>query len=289
MTAPVVTDLGTLEGPLLVFGGVYGNLEAFEALLERAQELGFTPQRMVHTGDVAAYCADTFACAQMLRDLGCPTIRGNVEQQLASDAGDCGCGFDEGSECDALSKRWFTRATAEVTPDLRTWMQTMPDQLRFTMNGVRFHVVHGSIHDVSCFMFGSLPDETFASELGATDGECIIAGHTGVPFTRRIGARLWHNSGALGMPANDGTRRVWYSIVSPVGDGISAEVRALDYDATAAAQKLRDVSLPEEYARGLETGLWPNTHHMPDAEASSTGQPMHASTVIWSPLRDAAE
>ena len=35
----------------------------------------------------------------------------------------------------------------------------------------------------------------------------VIGGHCGLPFTKVVGDRLWHNPGAIGMPANDGTPR----------------------------------------------------------------------------------
>ena len=37
--------------------------------------------------------------------------------------------------------------------------------------------------------------------------DAIIGGHSGLPFTQTLGSRLWHNPGAIGMPANDGTPR----------------------------------------------------------------------------------
>ena len=43
------------DGPALVFGGPYGNLEATQALLDEAARLGVPPRRIVCTGDVVAY------------------------------------------------------------------------------------------------------------------------------------------------------------------------------------------------------------------------------------------
>ena len=51
----VMVGIGPFDAPIIIFGGVYGNLEA---LFEKAGRLGVPPERMVHTGDVVAYCAD---------------------------------------------------------------------------------------------------------------------------------------------------------------------------------------------------------------------------------------
>ena len=56
-----------------------------------------------------------------------------------------------------------------------------------------------------------------------------------MPFTQTLGSRLWHNPGAIGMPANDGTPRGWYSILAAEDGGIDIALHALDYDHAAAA------------------------------------------------------
>src|ERR1051326_1058905 len=55
------------DGPAIVFGGPYGNLEATRALLDEAARLGIPPARIVCTGDVVAYGADPAATVDLLR------------------------------------------------------------------------------------------------------------------------------------------------------------------------------------------------------------------------------
>ena len=81
-----------------------------------------------------------------------------------------------------------------------------------------------------------------------------IAGHCGLRFTRENHGRLWHNAGVAGLPANDGTPRVWFSVVTQSDDGIIVEHHALDCDYVSAAAKMRERGLPEGYAAALETG-----------------------------------
>src|SRR3546814_2069829 len=49
---------------------------------------------------------------------------------------------------------------------------------------------------------------------------------SGLPFTELVDGRLWHNAGAIGLPANDGTPRVWYSILGPAPGGLHIEHHA---------------------------------------------------------------
>ncbi len=107
------------------------------------------------------------------------------------------------------------------------------------------------------------------------------AGHSGIPFSQVLGRRLWHNPGAIGLPANDGTPRVWYSVITPSGEAIRIEHVALAYDGETAAAKMRARGLPEGYAEALETGLWPSLEVLPPAERARTGAPLAPERVVW--------
>lgn len=267
-------DIGALEGPVLLCGGAYGNLEALEAFLDAALTRGVPPRRIIHTGDVVAYCADPAATAERLRASGMHAIKGNVEQSLGLRREDCGCGFEAGSACDALSEQWYAHADAHVGYELRHWMAELPDQITFTMAGRRARVVHGGVRAVSAFIFASLPAAIFEAELDAAEADIVVAGHCGIPFTRAIGRRVWHNAGSLGMPANDGTPRVWYSVLAPEGKGVRFEHVPLAYDHARAQAKMAAAGLPQGYAQALSTGLWPSLSVLPAMERACTGTPL---------------
>lgn len=97
-------NLGTLKGPLLVFGGVYSNLQALEALQKQAQQLGIPASNIICTGDVVAYCAEPETCVQQIRAWGIHCIAGNVEIQLSTGQENCACDFVAGGRCDTFSR-----------------------------------------------------------------------------------------------------------------------------------------------------------------------------------------
>jgi len=269
-----IADLGTFTKPLLICGGAYGNLQALEALAGLQVALGIDDTHVIHSGDAVAYCADTEASVQFIASRSWHAIMGNVEEQIAQGAADCGCGFAEGSACDAASARWYAHSLATLSAGSRQWMAGLPQQLAFSTGGIRAQVVHGSVQLTNRFMFASLCDAGFERELDLVDADLVIAGHTGIPFTRRIGNRCWHNSGALGMPANDGTSRVWASVLTPGSDGLGITHHAIEFDARTAADRIRAANLPAGYADGMESGLWPSLDILPDHERAATGQPL---------------
>lgn len=274
-------ELGALDGPVLVFGGPYGNLEAMRALRAAAARLGIPGGRAICTGDVVAYGADPQAVTDLVRGWGCPVVMGNCEESLAADAADCGCNFTEGSACAALSAQWFEATRRDLDREAKEWMGALPRRIAFTLAGRRLTAVHGSPSQINEWVFASTPAEEKLAEIALTGSDGIIAGHCGLPFTQLIDGRLWHNSGALGLPANDGTPRVWFSLLTPTTGGIEIAHHYLDYDHLAAAAKMRARGYPPEYADSLATGLWPSCDILPPEEITARGRKLAPVGGLW--------
>ncbi len=276
-----MVDIGDLEGPILAFGGPYGNLEATRAVLEAADQAGIPPERIICTGDTVAYCADPAATARLLREAGIIVVMGNCEESLASGASDCGCGYDQGSQCDTWSAQWFAYCGRHLTTDLKRWMGALPRSVTFALAGRTFRVIHGGVGEINRYVFASTPQEVKRGEIGRAGAEAVIGGHSGLPFTERINDSLWHNPGVVGLPSNDGTPRVWYGMLSPAAAGIEVTHHVLSYDHAAASRKIRAVrGLPQAYAGALESGTWPSLDILPRTERAATGRPLAPAPVL---------
>jgi len=276
MNAPL-----TMNGPVLVFGGTYSNLEATVALRREADRLGIGPDNIVCTGDVVAYCADPVATVAAVRDWGVPVIMGNCEESLGWSKDDCGCGFEEGTACEQLSIDWYSYANRALGAEDRAWMRSLPRRLEVTIGNRRLAVVHGSVESINSFVFASTPWADKERQIAGSGCDGVIGGHSGIPFTHAADGKLWHNSGALGMPANDGTSRVWYSLFLPKGDDIEIRLMSLQYDALAAARKMRERGLPAGYADALETGLWPSCDVLLPEELARRGAALAPDSLCW--------
>ncbi|EIM78527.1 hypothetical protein A3SI_03318 [Nitritalea halalkaliphila LW7] len=259
---------------LLLFGGVYSNLPALEALKQQAEVLGIPAAACFCTGDVAAYGASPAACYSLLEDWGVHAIRGNVEDQLLSGEEDCGCNFEEGSTCDLLSKRWFPFVQQRIEQRHLAFMERMPQLLRWSWQGYRVVLLHGGYPDQSAFLFRSSPAEEKASLLRLLGADILIAGHCGLPFYEKLENGLWINPGVIGMPANDGGTHTWYARLKAQKTGIELAFERLHYPHLEAQAAMRAACLPEAYALTLSTGIWDNCDILPEAETQQQGLPI---------------
>lgn len=274
-----------LEGPVLVFGGPYGNLQATQAVLNAAAQRRISAANIICTGDLAAYCAKPCETITLIREAGIHVVMGNCDEQLGNDAQDCACGYAQGSTCDLLSAQWYAYANSRLTDDDRSYLRKLPRRLDVIIGGCRLAVIHGSVGTINAYVFNSTPVEAMRAEfaLAGTDG--VIGGHSGLPFARIVDDRLWLNAGVVGMPANDGTPRIWYSVLTPLTNGIQVEFSALHYDVSAAQSDMSVAGLPACYRDALATGIWPSSDVLQAEERQAQGVALKPPQTVFKAVR----
>ena len=254
-------ELGRLDGDLLIFGGPYSNLHALQALAQIAAD--YPAQNVICTGDVVAYCADPAACVALIRSRGWTVVAGNCERQLQAEADDCGCGFEDGSVCDLLSRDWYAFAKARMSSSDRAWMASLPDGVIFENRGQRHAVIHGGMTDLAAFIWPTCPPQVFEAEVAAigTPVDVVIGGHCGIAFEKQVAGVTWFNAGVIGMPPNDGSPQTRYGKLSEYG----FSVELLDYDYQGAATAMEEAGLTGGYGDALVSGNWPSEQILPIA------------------------
>ncbi|MEP2782124.1 MAG: metallophosphoesterase family protein [Pseudoruegeria sp.] len=259
-----IKDLGELTGDVLLFGGPYSNIHATEALIDEAQRMAVPASNAICTGDVVAYGADPAATVKAIRSFGGPVVAGNCEAQLAINAADCGCGFDDGSACDLASRGWYPYANARITSDMRDWMAVLPDLIVFQQKGTQYAVIHGGVDMANKFIWPGDNISVFQQEIAILQTKVgkisgVISGHCGLAFERLIDGVSWVNAGVIGMPAHDGCPDTRYAVLR---DG-QFYIERLSYDYDSAKLSMERAGLTQGYQLALESGIWPSEDILP--------------------------
>jgi hypothetical protein len=134
---------------LFVVGGLYGNLAALRAVLQRAEREPGGPAAIVFNGDFHWLDVDPEDFRSISETvLAHHATKGNVEAELASDedAG-CGCAYPDYVD-DAVVDRsnliiQRLRTTARQCPDLVGRLGRLPRHLTASVGGERVGIVHG--------------------------------------------------------------------------------------------------------------------------------------------------
>ncbi|MFT5659152.1 MAG: putative phosphodiesterase [Gammaproteobacteria bacterium] len=272
-------NMGNLSAHrLLFFGGCYSNLAATLAMREKASQLDIPAQHIICTGDLVAYCGEPAQTVDLIRDWGIHVLMGNCEESLGFEQLDCGCGFDQQSVCSLLSVGWYRFASAQVTPEQRSWMKALPRLIEFEFQSASMSVVHGSVTSINQFVFASTPKATKLDQIRQANADAVIGGHSGIPFGQIIDHKSWLNSGVIGMPANDGSADGWYMLLEPNNAGYRVSWHRLVYDAKSS-QKSTLAAGMVEYAEALTTGLWPSMDVLPLAEQRNRGKRLQVEPI----------
>ncbi len=266
--------------PILVFGGPYSNFQALEAMQAIAARHRIPPSQIICTGDLVAYCAEPEETAVACRDWGIHIIQGNCEEQIAANADNCGCGFEDGTSCSVLSNSWYAYAQSQISDKTRSWMAGLPKVLRFDLFGKRCSVIHGAYDEINRFIFPSTAANEKCLQLSEAQADIMIAGHSGIPFIEQTDQGIWFNPGVIGMPANDGTTDGWYGIIDATSEGIKFSTHRLQYNSGLAAERLSVKGFADPYAKSLVSGIWPSDDMLPNYEKSVAGKIINKNSLI---------
>ncbi len=250
-----------------IFGGAYGNLQATQAILEKAKQLGFSSSNIIFTGDMVAYCANPMETVTLIKDKVDHIIMGNCEEAIANGSEDCGCGFNEGSKCSILSNQWYNFCLSKIDKSTAKWMATLVKNMTITIGNSKFFITHATPKSINEFVFSS----TLNNSHDCLDVDGYITGHSGIPFIGSINNKPWINSGAGGMPANDGTSNIWFATIQANENQLEIETHSLQYDYSSTQKAMKACGLSNGYMECLETGIWPSHDALPRHEKSQTG------------------
>ena len=199
---------------LYVVGGLYGNLQALDAIeAMAAQEPGDVT--LCFNGDFNWFNVDPQRFAEINRRvLAHHATAGNVEAELASHSSDagCGCAYPESVDAGTVerSNRIHARLkqVADQFPEVQAQLAALPFFARYQVGACRVGVVHGDADSLAGWRFegSSLQDPANAEWLDAAFNSAQVdvfaSSHTCKPALKVCAAddRCVINNGAAGMP-----------------------------------------------------------------------------------------
>lgn len=240
---------------IAVFGGIYSNHIALQTALIDAQNRG--AERMFCLGDLGAFGPHPDQVYPLLHDHDVITLRGNYDDSLARGLNDCQCGYldTRDNHFARLSYRYTFFNTSDEN---KIWLGKLPEMVRFRWGARQVLLCHGSPRKMNEFLWESTTPDQFLHKLFVDyDADVIIGTHTGLKWSRTLASgQSFINVGALGRPENDGTTRVWYTLLHNVDSELTTTFVPVEYDYERLAGEMREEALPEEFVQTILTGWW---------------------------------
>jgi len=240
---------------LAAFGGVYSNHLALDAVLADIGAAGVDATWCL--GDLGGFGPHPDRAIERLRASGVPSLRGNYDASIGAGLADCGCGYTDPRD-NRFAQISYDYTLARTAAAHRGWMRALPETHRFEAAGRHVLLCHGSPRRVNEFLWDSSTSDAFLEWLcDAHQTDVILCSHTGLHWHRRLpSGRHVVNAGAIGRPANDGTPRIRYALVTISAQDLDVSFRAVGYDHATLAREMEAECLPQEFIETIRTGWW---------------------------------
>jgi len=236
-----------------IFSDVHANLEALEAVLEDARERKCT--HFVCLGDVVGYNANPHECVERVREMDCPIVKGNHDEQASL--------IESSRDFNELAEQAIAWTRDNLTADDKEWLRA----LRLQRQVRDFTIVHATLDTPEQwgYVFNNL--DAAASFTYQHTTVCFF-GHTHVPMAfirddngiRRVrieqlriemSKKYFINTGSVGQPRDSECRAAYciYDIENNI-----VEQRRVKYDLASAQKKIINAGLPRLLAERLAIG-----------------------------------
>ena len=235
-----------------IFGDIHANLEAFEAVLADAEQQGCTDY--VCTGDIVGYAADPNECLRIVRDMNCPVVKGNHDEEAILNTSLEGL--------NPLAKQAMEWTRAQLNEDEGNFLTNM----KLVRQVADFTIVHATLDTPGSWTYVTNKFDAMASFSYQFTQLCFY-GHTHTPriyvkgdsvepleemeVKLEMGRKYFINVGSTGQP-RDGDWRASYAVYDAENQNV--EIRRLDYNIRKAQDKIIDAGLPEMLAHRLSLG-----------------------------------
>ena len=235
-----------------IFGDIHANLHALQAVIDDTREQGCTHH--ICMGDIVGYNAFPRECLAVVRELDCPTVKGNHDEQVSM--GETQEGLNPLAE-EALD---WTRNQLDETD--KQWLR----ELRIQRLVRDFTIVHATLDTPHKWGYVTTALDAAASFTYQHTALCFI-GHTHRPIiyhrdhsvnsfacetlTIEKNQKYLINVGSVGQP-RDGDWRAAYAIYDT--DTNEIVLRRIPYDLEAAQRAILDAGLPQKLALRLANG-----------------------------------
>jgi putative phosphoesterase len=231
---------------IAIFSDIHGNLPALTAALADIE--AEQPDRLYCLGDLVGYASSPNEVIDLIRERHVPTIMGNYDDGVGFERAECGCAYRDpiDQELGQQSLEW---TKAQTTDANKAFLRGLVRQIRFEADGRRILLVHGSPRKMNEYLFEDRPLSSFQRLAHGSGADVIAFGHTHMPYVKSVDGVLFVNVGSVGKP-KDRDIRGCYAVLET--SQLSVTLRRVPYDVAAAADAIRQTTLPAKFARDLE-------------------------------------
>jgi len=228
---------------IAIISDVHSNLTALEAVIDKLPRY----DELFCLGDIVGYGPQPNEVVSRLVGLRpAVTLVGNHDYATVS-------GDVQGFSANAATAVEWTRQKLDRAS--RDYLAALKPSARIEREGRTFALFHGSPRDpLNEYVFPGIPVAIGRSLVRAASAGIVLLGHTHVPMLYRFEDSVLANPGSVGQP-RDGDPRASFALLTLSQGDVKFEVRRVEYDIDAVADRILHSGLPSFLAERLYMGV----------------------------------
>ena len=228
---------------------IHANLPALEAVL--AELDAHDVDRIFDAGDLVNYGPFPNEVISLSRERGILSVQGNRDREVCESL----CKTEEfRAGMHPLKIKCCEWTDSVLTDDSRAYLKSLKESESVSINSHRLLMTHDRIRPEMPQLRPDTPDTDFEKAAAAVDEDVIVFGHTHLPFFREIAGKIFINTGSVGRPV-DGDSRACYVLLKVESEGITAQIKRVDYDVDRTIEALYESGLPNELYLTFKAGI----------------------------------
>lgn len=191
-----------------IVSDIHGSYAALQAVLADLKQ--FSPDLILHGGDLADSGPNPVEVVDLIRALGWPGVMGNTDEMLfrPETLEDFVATSRAPASVWSVVRENASATRAALGEDRLAWMASLPRVIRHEA----FALVHASPDDVWRSPNHEATDAELESVYGELGTPLVVYGHIHVPFVRTMAGVTVANAGSVGLPY-DGDPRASYLLL----------------------------------------------------------------------------
>ena len=217
-----------------IISDIHGNQLAFEAVLrDLAEQTGI--DQTVIAGDLCLNGPRPRQALEMVQELRCPVIQGNVDAEIVNGAPDKG----------AKKRTTVSWTREEIGQAGIDYLADLPFSQRIAGPEDDLLIVHANPLNLDEAIFPNAPDGDLERLLGGLDEDvgALAFGHLHIAYTRRWRHLLLADVASCGLPRDEDLRAA-YGILTSQDGAWQAEIRRVPYDVETMVKQIKTCGMP---------------------------------------------
>lgn len=222
-----------------IHGNIYALLRALEDIAEQRVD------KIICLGDLVGYGPHPNEVIAVIKRKEIPCIKGNYDASVV----DGGFTYIRNTTINSFALPW---TVDEVRTSNKFFLESLPESLTYTFNGVDFLFTHGSPNAINEYLFedGQNTEEIMKS----LSSDVLVCAHTHIPCFKHFGDKTLINVGSVGKP-KIGRPNITYAIIDISSTGqTSVSFRELEYEFKRIVKDCKMLNFPSSIVNSYETG-----------------------------------